>query len=46
MTDDTGPAAMATRFRRIELLERLEIRFRGQPLRAYRFYLGVNDAGP
>jgi 4-amino-4-deoxy-L-arabinose transferase-like glycosyltransferase len=43
MTDDTPPTAMQARFSRIEPIERVVIGYRGEPLRAYRFYLGEND---
>jgi 4-amino-4-deoxy-L-arabinose transferase-like glycosyltransferase len=46
MTDDTPPTAMLARFQHVELLERMEIWYRGAPLRAYRFYLGDNDPAP
>lgn len=42
MTDDNPPTALKAHFRRIEPIERFEIFYRGEFLRAYRFYLCEN----
>jgi 4-amino-4-deoxy-L-arabinose transferase-like glycosyltransferase len=45
MTDDEPPTALENQFDTIIPLERVQIIFRGKPLRAYRFYLCENRGG-
>ncbi len=44
VTDDAPPTALQNQFDTITPLDRVEVWFRGMPLRAYRFYLCENRA--